>query len=113
MHSRIRLGDVLSKAWRKDKNVIERAVILTTGTRLRLDLATTSENTHAIKDTPPAESEFVTDTEFREMEKLNLLAALRSAGWRVSGTDGAAVLLGLKPSTLAYRMKTLGIAKPT
>ncbi len=98
---------------RELKNVIERAVILTTGTRLRLDLATTSENTHAIKDTPPAESEFVTDTEFREMEKLNLLAALRSAGWRVSGSDGAAVLLGLKPSTLAYRMKTLGIAKPT
>ena len=98
---------------RELKNVIERAVILTTGTRLRLDLATTSENAHTIKDTPTAASEFVTDTEFREMEKLNLLAALRHAGWRVSGRDGAAALLGLKPSTLAYRMKTLGIAKPT
>ena len=98
---------------RELKNVIERAVILTTGTRLRLDLAITSENAPATKESLSVGSEFVTDAEFQGMEKRNLLAALHHAGWRVSGSDGAAALLGLKPSTLAYRMKTLGIAKPT
>ena len=98
---------------RELKNVIERAVILTTGTRLRLDLAITSENAPAMKESLSVESEFVTDAEFQGMEKRNLLAALSHAGWRVSGRDGAAALLGLKPSTLAYRMKMHGIAKPT
>ncbi|TDJ33479.1 MAG: hypothetical protein E2O61_12375, partial [Gammaproteobacteria bacterium] len=31
---------------------------------------------------------------------------------QLSGTEGAAALLGLKPSTLAYRMKTFDITKP-
>ena len=47
----------------------------------------------------------------REREKANLLAALRQANWRISGDGGAADLLGLKPSTLAYRMRTFGIEK--
>ena len=47
----------------------------------------------------------------REQEKTNLLKVLRHAKWRISGTDGAAELLGLKPSTLAYRMHTFGIEK--
>ena len=48
----------------------------------------------------------------REREKANLIAALRHADWRVWGPDGAAALLGIKPSTLTYRMKVLGISKP-
>jgi transcriptional regulator with GAF, ATPase, and Fis domain len=64
----------------------------------------------------PAPSEgvdYVTDAEMRLREKANLIAALRHADWRVWGPDGAAVLLGIKPSTLTYRMKVLGVAKPT
>ena len=61
----------------------------------------------------PAEAtEFVTDTVLREKEKINMYAALQHAGWRISGTDGAAQLLGIKPSTFAYRMKLYGIKKP-
>ncbi|MCZ6616965.1 MAG: sigma 54-interacting transcriptional regulator [Gammaproteobacteria bacterium] len=97
---------------RELKNVIERAVILTPGSHLRLDLAFRSDTPPAVSEALPSDSEFVTDVEFREMEKINLLAALRHADWQLSGTDGAAALLGLKPSTLAYRMKTFGIAKP-
>ena len=55
------------------------------------------------------DEEFVTDAVFREKEKLNMVAALRYSKWRISGTDGAAELLGIKPSTLAYRMKVYGI----
>ena len=47
-----------------------------------------------------------------ELERANLLQALEQAGWKVSGKDGAAALLGVKSSTLAYRMKALGIRRP-
>jgi transcriptional regulator with GAF, ATPase, and Fis domain len=52
---------------------------------------------------------FVTDAEFRAMEKLNMTGALIDASWRVWGKGGAAELLGLNPSTFTYRMKQLGI----
>jgi PAS domain S-box-containing protein len=91
---------------RELRNVIERAVILTKGARLRLDLAMggagKSEITaeQVIADTSP----FMTEDEFRAKEKQNLIAALRAADWRVWGPDGAAAMLGIKPSTLSYRM---------
>ena len=97
---------------RELKNVVERAVILTPGARLRLDLAFHSETPLAVSEVLPTEGEFVTDAEFREMEKANLNSALRHANWHLSGAEGAAALLGLKPSTLAYRMKTFDITKP-
>lgn len=99
---------------RELKNVIERAVILTKGRRLRLDLAMPGNNeTKQISVyIPSEETEFVTDAIFREKEKINMYAALRYADWRISGTDGAAELLGIKPSTFAYRMKLYGIKKP-
>ena len=40
------------------------------------------------------------------------LAALAAADWRIAGPGGAAELLGVRPSTLADRVKTLGIRRP-
>ena len=54
----------------------------------------------------------MTDDEFRILEKQNLMRALARSNWRISGAGGAADLLELKPSTLSYRMKMLGIKKP-
>ena len=48
-------------------------------------------------------------SEFKQLEKANLTAALRHADWKVWGPNGAAELLGMKPSTLTYQMKQLGI----
>jgi len=98
---------------RELKNVIERAVILSKGDRLRLDLAMTGTVIAKTETsiTPPHESDFVSDAVFRKREKANMIAALRSANWRISGSDGAAELLGLKPSTLTYRMRMFGIQK--
>jgi transcriptional regulator with GAF, ATPase, and Fis domain len=102
---------------RELKNVIERAVILSKGNRARLDLdmpAQVSVGPDAesrVADNVQSESEFVTDAEIRELEKANMLAALRHADWRIWGDDGAAALLGVKPSTLTYRMKVFGIRK--
>ena len=54
---------------------------------------------------------FLTEEEFRATERENLIAALRSANWRVWGPDGAAAMLGIKPSTLSYRMSAFDIRK--
>jgi transcriptional regulator with GAF, ATPase, and Fis domain len=48
---------------------------------------------------------------FRELEKKNIVAALEKCAWKIAGDQGAARLLGMKPSTLAYQMKTLGIER--
>ncbi len=99
---------------RELKNVIERAVISTTGSRLRLDLALSKAPAAIRSPTELAKqdmSEFVTIEEFKELEKANLTAALRHAGWKTWGPGGAAELLGMKPSTLAYQMKVLGIVR--
>jgi transcriptional regulator with GAF, ATPase, and Fis domain len=45
----------------------------------------------------------------REFQKNNLLAALKQADWKVSGPGGAAELLGVKPTTLADRIRTFGV----
>ena len=96
---------------RELKNVIERAVILSRGKRLRLDLVLPSEaQVHAAR--PETEKgEILTEEEFRALEKANLTAALEATDWQISGSNGAAELLGLKASTLAYRMKQFGIRR--
>ena len=103
---------------RELKNVMERAVIMSPGQRLQLDLAMpsvvpvsrASSEDHTLEVV--LEGGFETDQEFRELEKQNLLKVLEETRWRISGTDGAAELLGLKASTLAYKIKTFGLEKP-
>ncbi|MCP5152529.1 MAG: sigma 54-interacting transcriptional regulator [Ectothiorhodospiraceae bacterium] len=101
---------------RELRNVIERAVILGSGTRARLDLAmpgqTDAESAEAPAPAPSPDAGFVTDAEMQQRERANLIAALRHTEWRVWGPRGAAELLGIKPSTLTYRMKALGIRRP-
>jgi transcriptional regulator with GAF, ATPase, and Fis domain len=100
---------------RELQNVVERAVILSrSGGPLQFDLSLPAEG---LTVAPPSERTetlegYVTAREFRERERQNVLAALVGAGWRIYGRDGAAARLGIKPTTLASRMKTLGIARP-
>jgi transcriptional regulator with GAF, ATPase, and Fis domain len=95
---------------RELENVVERAVILSRDGPLRLD--------HALSigsSTPPAATveRVLTDNELKALERENLMAALDRAAWRVSGSGGAAELLGVRPSTLRDRMKALGIRRST
>jgi transcriptional regulator with GAF, ATPase, and Fis domain len=46
-----------------------------------------------------------------ETQRSRILAVLEQTGWRVSGKNGAAVILGLKPTTLESRMAKLGIKR--
>lgn len=56
--------------------------------------------------------DIISDPQWRDMERTNLLNALRRANWKISGRGGAAELLHIKPSTLESRMKAFAIEKP-
>ncbi len=54
----------------------------------------------------------MSDAEMRRRERDNILAALGQSDWRVYGDGGAAELLGIRPTTLASRMRKMGLEKP-
>jgi transcriptional regulator with GAF, ATPase, and Fis domain len=101
---------------RELRNVIERAVILAHGGPLPIDLPVTDSD-----PAPPsfksylgdrAGSEFLTEAEMLRRERENLVVVLDLAGWKIKGADGAAELLGVKPTTLLSRMKKMGLKRP-
>jgi transcriptional regulator with GAF, ATPase, and Fis domain len=100
---------------RELKNVIERAVILSQGKVLRLDLAMSSildsAPEPAGRDAGTVAQEIMTEDEVRQLERSNLRRALEQTDWRVSGPKGAAKLMGLKPSTLADRIRKYGLTR--
>ena len=53
-----------------------------------------------------------TAQEWMELEKSNILRALKRTNWKISGEKGAAALLGLKPTTLTSKIKAMGISRP-
>jgi PAS domain S-box-containing protein len=101
---------------RELKNVIERAVILSQGNVLRLDLSLADTGAEIVagpqNDDLATESLILTEKDMKTLQKKNLLAALRQTNWRVSGKGGAAELLGVRPTTLADRIKSFGVRKP-
>ncbi|WP_455207460.1 sigma 54-interacting transcriptional regulator [Kaarinaea lacus] len=98
---------------RELQNVIERAVILSRGNRLTLDLPQSENddiNSESIHTTVSGEM-VMTRQSIHEMERNNIINALKLSGGKIFGEDGAAIMLGLKPTTLASRIKRLGINK--
>ena len=102
---------------RELSNVIERAVILSEGGSLRIDLVMGEDMPPpAPRASPPSsaatEPAVLSQRELKRQERDNVLAALETTKWRIYGPGGAAQLLGLKPTTLASRLKRLGIERP-
>jgi PAS domain S-box-containing protein len=100
---------------RELKNVIERAVILSPGNALRLDLS--MPNLAAARSaTPEREPQqdhgVLSEKEMRDYQRENIIAALKQTNWRVSGPNGAAELLGVRSTTLADRIRSFGIKRP-
>jgi formate hydrogenlyase transcriptional activator len=90
---------------RELQNLIERAVILSSGPVLRVPL----------KDLPnraPVGSTKARPQTMEEAERAHILAALKETKWVVGGPNGAAARLGMNRSTVLFRMKKLGIVKP-
>ena len=103
---------------RELQNVIERAVITARGGELHFDLpGSVAEKKVAAPalsvDAPDAGEEVLTYEELTTRERENLLVALKKAKGKVSGSGGAAELLGVKPTTLASRLKAMGIERGT
>jgi transcriptional regulator with GAF, ATPase, and Fis domain len=99
---------------RELQNVIERAVVLCGPGSVGLGLSlgrSSSPPTQALEP-PPDAAEVLAEPEFRELERRNVMNALRRCDYRIAGERGAARLLGLSPSTLTYRMKQLGLERP-
>jgi transcriptional regulator with GAF, ATPase, and Fis domain len=101
---------------RELQNVIARAVILSKGVRLRLDIALPSGAGASGGPLWPSDNRddvVLTDRECRDRERANVMRALERSAGRVYGRAGAAELLGINPTTLASRLRALKITLPT
>ena len=99
------LASLAQYAWpgniRELRNVVERAMIVATGSRLTIPLP-------QISQAPARRSPKLAD-----VERDHIRAVLETTNWRIRGAGGAAERLGLKPTTLETRMAKLGIRRPS
>jgi len=102
---------------RELQNAVERAVILAQGGPLvfdapappvspRIPMAAAPVNSAQRSDTP-----LFTRAELKQRERESIAVALAQAGGKISGVNGAAALLGMKRTTLASRIKALGLLR--
>ena len=89
---------------RELQNLMERAVLLSTGSSLRVPLAEISSDT--------GRGETSGGNALEKAEREQIVRALRESNWVVGGPHGAAARLGLKRTSLAYKMQKLGISRP-
>jgi transcriptional regulator with GAF, ATPase, and Fis domain len=111
---------------RELENIIERAVVLSTGPALSLPEALVAPpsprsapvpaHSAGVAPAPPAARAAPpsreTSEDLAEVERAHVIAVLDGCGWRVKGPGNAAERLGLNPSTLRGRMRKLGIQRP-
>jgi DNA-binding NtrC family response regulator len=101
---------------RELRNVIERAVIFARGGALEFDVPGTASlvdlTSLGRRNVDQAEPEYLTEAEMRRRERENIFAVLRKASWKIKGVDGAAELLGVKPTTLSSRIEKMGLKRP-
>ena len=101
---------------RELRNVIERAAIFAQGGALDFDLPVSGSSGgvtfSGLEHGDEAEAAFLTDAEIRRRERENLFVVLQKTDWKIKGVDGAAELLGLKPTTLISRIEKMGLQRP-
>jgi formate hydrogenlyase transcriptional activator len=106
---------------REMQNVIERAVILSPGPALQVPLGDLTERMKDAggrmnQEDPVHPSSFILHPSkavtLAEAEREHILRALQAAHWVLRGPNGAAARLGMKRSTLQWKLKKLGIARP-
>lgn len=96
---------------RELQNVMERAMILARHGRLHFHLPGDTAPASKPEDTTSHEDRVLTSKQMTAFEKANIERALRAAGGKVSGSDGAATLLGMKATTLYSKIKNMGIGE--
>ena len=90
---------------RELENVVERAMIASTGDTLQLDEALPFTGRSIVA------SESADDLD--AVQRAHIEAILERCGWRINGTGNAAERLGIHPNTLRFRMKKLGVQTPS
>jgi formate hydrogenlyase transcriptional activator len=85
---------------RELRNVVERAMIVATGSQLTIALPTAPglAGRHSVT--------------MSDVEREHMRSVLDSCGWHIRGSGGAAERLGLRPTTLETRMAKLGLSRP-
>jgi formate hydrogenlyase transcriptional activator len=99
---------------RELQNVVERAVIISTGPSLRMDvgdLKFPKAGLPAAKLASPKPTNGALNDVLEETERQQILKALKRSNWVVAGPNGAAAHLGMKRSTLQLRIHKLRIAR--
>ncbi len=107
---------------RELQNVIERAVVLSSGPSLELgsellpasaplDADGARARPESASPAPPAPASLGLDAALEAVERSHILAALEGAGWVIEGARGAAKILKLHPNTLRSRMEKLRIRR--
>jgi formate hydrogenlyase transcriptional activator len=101
------LDSLMAHDWpgnvRELENVLERAIVGMTGSTLHLLEPLTPEMGGA--------PSFATTNLMVDVERAHILRMLHVSGWRIEGSEGAALALGLKASTLRSRMRKLGVRR--
>ena len=101
---------------RELQNVVQRAVIRSRSGRLEFHLPSSGvDDVERVVDNPPSVTtdELMSYDDLKDLERRNLLGVLEKTNWKVSGTGGAAELLGINAATLSSRMRAMGIRRPT
>lgn len=96
---------------RELQNLIERAVIVAAHGVINWHSIIPS-SVNSVTPTNPTAIKVLTSKELANLEKENIIRALKQTRWKVSGKNGAAELLQIPPTTLASRIKALGIERP-
>ena len=109
------MNQLNSREWpgnaRELQNAIERAIILAQGSPLQFDWLEPANTRPTVPAATADARAVLTYTELKQRERENLIVALAQAGGKIFGPTGAAALLGMKPTTIISRIKTLGLER--
>ncbi len=97
---------------RELENVIERAVILARTHLVQIDDRFLNPSIGAVADGGGLRLQAASTGTLEDIERRHIVRVLEQAQWVIHGPRGAAVQLGMNPSTLRSRLKKLGVTRP-
>jgi PAS domain S-box-containing protein len=97
---------------RELQNIIERAVIIAQNGNISWNTLIPKSSEEVTTQIDSKAEKIYSSEEMLKLERENILRALKKTRWKISGKNGAAVILQLKPTTLTSKIKALNIVRP-